>query len=272
MPSRTPLFPLRPVPCLFAKELNIELGFAMMFGLVASILPAYLVLKMASWFDRKYNLPMREASGASTEQLKQIVEKKDDELPGLLLSSLPIALPVLLISLVSILGFCKKLSPQGFLNSESFEGIFPYLEFLGDSNVAMTLAAGFAILGLVRQMAGKQEKDVAAKLGKTLQDPLVHSRCHPPHYRGGRSIRSHDPDVRGRGVSRCDCRGIRYLLRFAGLGRDRLHPDRSRLGHRIHDHRGRAHGRRQSAMGMPWVTTRHTSFSQSGSARSRFPG
>ncbi len=167
------LVPPTPGPLFIAKELNIELGFAMMFGLVASILPAYLVLKMASWFDRKYNLPMREASGASNEQLKQIVEKKDEELPGLLLSSLPIALPVLLISLVSILGFCKKLSSeQGYLNSESFAGIFPYLEFLGNSNVAMTLAAGFAILGLVRQMAAKQEKDFAAKLGKTLQEPL----------------------------------------------------------------------------------------------------
>ena len=167
------LVPPTPGPLFIAKELDIELGFAMMFGLVASILPAYLVLKMASWFDRKYNLPMREASGASNEQLKQIVEKKDEELPGLLLSSLPIALPVLLISLVSILGFCKKLSSkQGYLNSESFAGIFPYLEFLGNSNVAMTLAAGFAILGLVRQMAAKQEKDLAAKLGKTLRDPL----------------------------------------------------------------------------------------------------
>ena len=36
----------------------------------------------------------------------------------------------------------------------------------------MTLAAGFAILGLFRQMAAKQEKDLASKLGKTLQDPL----------------------------------------------------------------------------------------------------
>ena len=162
-----------PGPLFIAKELDIELGFAMMFGLVASILPAYLVLKMASWFDRKYNLPMREASGASNEQLKQIVEKKDEELPGILLSSLPIALPVLLISLVSILGFCKRLSSEeGYLNSESFAGIFPYLEFLGNSNVAMTLAAGFAILGLLRQMAAKQEKDLASKLGKTLQDPL----------------------------------------------------------------------------------------------------
>ncbi len=167
------LVPPTPGPLFIAKELDIELGFAMMFGLVASILPAYLVLKMASWFDRKYNLPMREASGASNEQLKQIVEKKDEELPGILLSSLPIALPVLLISLVSILGFCKKLSSEeGYLNSDSFAGIFPYLEFLGNSNVAMTLAAVFAILGLLRQMAAKQEKDLASKLGKTLQDPL----------------------------------------------------------------------------------------------------
>jgi GntP family gluconate:H+ symporter len=167
------LVPPTPGPLFIAKELNIELGFAMMFGLVASILPAYLVLKMSSWFDRKYNLPMREASGASDDQLKQILEKKDEELPGLFLSSLPIVLPVLLISLVSILGFCKKLSSeQGYLNSESFNGVFPYLEFLGNSNVAMTLAAGFAILGLVRQMAAQKDKGLASKLSKTLQDPL----------------------------------------------------------------------------------------------------
>ena len=166
------LVPPTPGPLMIADQLKLDLGQAMMFGLVASILPAYLVLKMASWFDRKYNLPMREASGASNEQLKQIIEKKDEELPGLLLSSLPIALPVVLISLVSILDFCKELSPQGFLNSESFKGVFTYLEFLGNSNVAMTLAAGFAIFGLLRQMAGKKEKDLAAKLSKTLKEPL----------------------------------------------------------------------------------------------------
>ena len=150
------------------------LGEAMMAGLVASILPALLVLKMAKWFDAKYNIPMRELPGSSTKELQEIVNKKDDELPSLFLSALPIALPVVLISLVTILKFVKKMAgADSFLTTDSFQALFPYLEFLGNPNVAMSLAGAFAILGLAQKLAKEKEGALSDKLGKTLQEPLA---------------------------------------------------------------------------------------------------
>ena len=96
------MVPPTPGPLMIADGLQLDLGVAMMAGLAASLLPAWLVLFLAKRFDAKFNIPMREAAGASTSELRTIVDKKDSELPNLFLSALPIALPVVLISLVSI--------------------------------------------------------------------------------------------------------------------------------------------------------------------------
>ena len=118
----------------------------------------------------------------------------------------------------------------------------------------MTLAAGFAILGLLRQMAAKQEKDLASKLGKTLQDPLSTAGVILLITGAGGAFGAM---IRMSGVgesvgSIAEEFDISYV--FAGLGRDRLHPNRSRLGYRVHDHRCRAHGRRnrrRGCLGLP---------------------
>ncbi len=168
------LVPPTPGPLFIAKEMNLDYGVAMMAGLVASILPALLVLKMAQRFDTKYNLPMRESPGSSTKELQEIVGKKDEELPSLFLSALPIALPVVLISMVTILGFAQKMAgSDSFLKTESFASFFYLLEFLGNPNVAMTLAGAFAILGLAQQLRREKGEPLSAKLGKTLQEPLA---------------------------------------------------------------------------------------------------
>jgi gluconate:H+ symporter, GntP family len=167
------MVPPTPGPLMIADGLDLDLGVAMMAGLVASILPALLVLKMAKRFDSKYNIPMRESPGSSTMELQRIVNKKDDELPSLLLSVLPIALPVVLISLVTILQFAKKMAGgESFLKTDSFQALFPYLEFLGNPNVAMSLAGGFAILGLAQKLKKEKAGTLSDRLGKTLQEPL----------------------------------------------------------------------------------------------------
>ena len=97
------MVPPTPGPLMIADGLKLDLGVAMMAGLFASILPALLVLYMAKRFDAKFNIPLRETPGTSNNELKSIVDKKNSELPNLFLSTLPIALPVVLISLVSIL-------------------------------------------------------------------------------------------------------------------------------------------------------------------------
>ena len=155
------MVPPTPGPLMIADTLNIELGIAIMAGLVASILPAWLVLVMAKRFDDKLNIPMRDTPGTSSEDLQSIVDKKDNELPSLFVSSIPVAFPVVAISLVSVL----KMLGQN-------EGaLYPYLEFLGHPNIAMLIAAGFAVATYASQLI-KNNPSLKDNLSKTLSEKL----------------------------------------------------------------------------------------------------
>ena len=157
---------------MIAEGLDIEIGITMMAGLAASILPAWLVLTMAKRFDKKLNIPMRDAPGTEKDELKSIVDKKDEELPSLLLASIPVAFPVLIISLVTILTQLKKRAGEGsFLTSEGFQNLFQYLEFFGSANVAMLIAAGFAILTFAQQLV-RNDNSLRGNLSKTLSEKL----------------------------------------------------------------------------------------------------
>ena len=72
------MVPPTPGPLMIANGLKLDLGLAMMAGLSASILPAILVLFLARKFDSKFNIPMRDTPGASTSDLKSIVDKKEN--------------------------------------------------------------------------------------------------------------------------------------------------------------------------------------------------
>ena len=162
------MVPPTPGPLMIADGLDLDLGIAMMAGLAASLLPAWLVLVLAKRFDCKLNLPMRETAGASTSELKSIVDKKDSELPNLFLSALPIALPVVLISLVSILNLIGDKSVTDAV-------WFRYLEFFGSPNIAMLLAALFAIYTLAAQITREKrpaEGGLMSTLSKALENPL----------------------------------------------------------------------------------------------------
>ncbi len=170
------MVPPTPGPLMIADGLKLDLGVAMMAGLVASLLPAILVLRMAAWFDKKYDLPMRDVAGTSSEELKSIVNKKDEELPPLFLSALPIAFPVVVISAVSVLKLMMKSAEEGSaLASEGYLAFFEYLSFVGSPNVAMTVAAAAAIYTLVKQFVREsagRDLDMSRKLQKTLESPL----------------------------------------------------------------------------------------------------
>ena len=162
------MVPPTPGPLMIADGLKLDLGVAMMAGLAASILPAWLVLYLARKFDEKYDLPMREASGASTSELKTIVEKKDSELPNLFMAALPVAMPVVLISLVSILKLVAKDTVSG-------QEWFKYLEFFGSPNIAMLLAAIAAVYTLAAQLikdSKVSDDGLMSTVSKAMEDPL----------------------------------------------------------------------------------------------------
>ncbi len=155
------MVPPTPGPLMIADGLKIELGIAMVAGLAASVLPAWVVLVMARRFNDRLHIPMRETPGASHQDLQSIVDQKDDQLPGLFVSSIPVAFPVVVISLVSIL---KLLKTTDF-------GFFPMLEFVGQPNIAMLIAAGFSIFTYARQML-RNQPELKGKLAKALSEKL----------------------------------------------------------------------------------------------------
>ena len=152
------MVPPTPGPLMIADGLKLDLEVAMMAGMVASILPAWLVLTLAKRFDKKLNIPMRDTPGTASDELKSIVDKKDHELPGLFVSSIPVAFPVVAISLVSILKLLGKKSGD-------------LLGFIGSPNIAMLIAAGFAILTFAQQLV-RNDNSMRGNLSKTLSEKL----------------------------------------------------------------------------------------------------
>jgi GntP family gluconate:H+ symporter len=167
------MVPPTPGPLMIADFLKIEIGYALMAGLMVSIPLACLVLWVGAVFEKKYSFPMREIGGISNEELENTLAKKLDDLPPLFLSYLPILLPVLLISFVSCL---KVLEVQGF-DLGRFSPIqenptFRVLSFLGEPNIAMSLAALVSVFLLIRQMKGNEPR-ASFSLNKTLEAPLI---------------------------------------------------------------------------------------------------
>lgn len=167
------MVPPTPGPLMIAEFLKIELGYALMAGLLASLPLAALVLWMAGWFEQKYSFPMREVAGIGNKDLEDTLAKDSNELPPLFLSYLPILLPVVLISCISLL---KVLGGQGVeLGSLApvMDNVnFRILSFFGEPNIAMSLAALVSIFLLIRQErpVGSEEK---LPLSRILEAPLI---------------------------------------------------------------------------------------------------
>ena len=155
------IVPPTPGPLIIAENLSQPAGNAIIAGLLASIIPVGIVMYLANRFNDKLKIPLRETKGSSLEKLGEIVEKKDDELPGFGISILPVMLPVVLISMVTFIGLAAKfgvgVSPE----------IKKWLEFIGNKNAAMFLAALIAMYTLAKQRGWTFEK-----LGESMNTPL----------------------------------------------------------------------------------------------------
>ena len=69
------MVPPTPGPLMIAEFLQIELGYALVAGLLGEPAIAVLVLWMAGWFEDKYAYPMREVGGISSRDLEDTLAK-----------------------------------------------------------------------------------------------------------------------------------------------------------------------------------------------------
>lgn len=132
-----------PGPLAMAESLRLDLGLTIGIGIAGGIFPVAAAWMVAQRLNRGMDIPLRETGGASVDELKSIVAKREDELPGFVASILPVVLPILLISLASFFA--------AFQIKQNSPLLSQWIEFLGNRNTALLIGAAMAVAVLKRQ-------------------------------------------------------------------------------------------------------------------------
>ena len=130
------LVPPTPGPLAAAENLQVDIGLMMLIGAAVGVPSTIAGLAFAAWVDRR--LPL--AAPPTFDEQDQLPHEHA-VLPGLLLSLLPILLPVGLIAGHAI---AMQADPAGFA-----DGQLAWLAVAGNPNIALMLSAAVALLTYV---------------------------------------------------------------------------------------------------------------------------
>jgi len=145
--------PPTPGPLAVAAELGTDLGVTIAIGVVTAIPAAILSgLVYGRWINARLDIPLRDTMSTTTEELEEVAEKSTSELPGVLESSAPVVLAVALIAAQTfVTGFIDWPAIEGTAIVAALELVEPVAAFLGNKNVALTVAALAAAYTFMRQ-------------------------------------------------------------------------------------------------------------------------
>lgn len=118
-----------PGPLAMASMLNIDIGLSIIVGIFVGLIPVFFVWQLAKFISRRLWIPIRNESTT--------VEIKEEQLPSIWLSLLPIFLPIILISTAS----CIEMMKASFKDNL----FFVLLRFLGDRNIALLVGTIIAL-------------------------------------------------------------------------------------------------------------------------------
>jgi GntP family gluconate:H+ symporter len=141
------LVPPTPGPLFVAGELSVSLGLMILGGIVVGLFTVSSGYIYALWANRRWPISLRDSADISTADLEALSNRDERELPAFWLSVLPIVLPVVLIAGRTIIGSLLKVSSSGE-SSGVLHGSFKLLDYLGNPNIALALAAGIALATL----------------------------------------------------------------------------------------------------------------------------
>jgi gluconate:H+ symporter, GntP family len=137
------LVPPTPGPLLVAAELNVPLGLMIVAGIAVGLVCAVSGYLYALWANRRWVVPLRDTDTDVTNKSVRFEQQADvRRLPPLWLALMPIALPVVLLSLATWLDM------QGSANQADYEptAFERVVLTLGDKHVALGLATCVALL------------------------------------------------------------------------------------------------------------------------------
>jgi len=117
------IVPPTPGPLIMAETLGIDLGTVILAGLITGIIPAIVGLGAGKFLNKKLNIPVR----VTNEHVSTISNP-----PSLFLSVLPVFVPLLMISLTSIVEVVASEVPG-------------WIAFQGNKNIAMSVGTLIAL-------------------------------------------------------------------------------------------------------------------------------
>ena len=139
------LVPPTPGPLFVAEELGVELGTMILAGCILGVFTAGSGFLFAAWLNARWDLPLRASAEVSLEELEQLARRDDRELPPLMVSLLPILLPVVLIGGQAIV------KEAGLGKEDWAVAATRALAILGNANIALIIAAAIALVLLAWQ-------------------------------------------------------------------------------------------------------------------------
>jgi len=134
-----------------------------MLGLAVGLPSAIAALLYAHWIQKRIDTPMRPLAGQEAAYDDVSIDE-DEKLPGLLVSCLPIILPIVLISANTIVSTMAKKAEEGswLLSAQTTTGI------LGNANFALLISAAIALIVYVLQKRPSREV-----VGKNIEMALM---------------------------------------------------------------------------------------------------
>ena len=151
-----------PGPIFTAENLGIDVGLSIWIGIVAGVLPVLAGWVAARWLDQRTPVPVRDTGSVSLADARTIMDRPESELPSLFAALLPILLPILLITVASVVDVMRQgaaRNPAGWAaagitalgGGGQFGRIVAVIEFIGNKNVALVIGAVLALAVLARQ-------------------------------------------------------------------------------------------------------------------------
>jgi len=168
------LVPPTPGPLVMAETLGIDIGVMILVGALVALPASFVGMFFSAWTDRRMNIQMRPlgeglVAGASCPrnlglEAQATEPLKDEQLPSLFLSLLPIVLPVLLVSTNTIVSALAKGAGEG-AGIRRAAGI---TAVLGNVNLAMLMSMAIAMWTLK-----SKRKLTNAQLAKVVEVSLM---------------------------------------------------------------------------------------------------
>lgn len=138
------LVPPTPGPLFAAGALGVGIGLMIIMGTIIGLVCSVAGLLYGFWLNKRQHVPLRTTAETSVEGLKEWLGKDTAQLPSFFMSTLPIALPVMLIAGNTITESMSTPIP---------ESVRAFFKLTGDPVIALFVAAIISLFLLSKQIS-----------------------------------------------------------------------------------------------------------------------